>query len=110
MFRRVLLFTLIAAASMVLAEQTCEAQAPANQRAYGQNWGHTYNTHDWETVFTIIPTVLLPAELLGQRVLPQQRQPLLPLPTRDAHPGLQPHVAKLLPAKPSLPQRASVYS
>ena len=65
MFRRVLMLSLLAAAALVVmgAEESL-AQAPANQRAFSRNWGHTYNTHDWER-FYHYPYVYYPQNFWG---------------------------------------------
>ena len=61
MLRRMLLFSVCAAAAW-LAVGTEDAQA--QDRAFGRNWGHTYNTHDWER-FYHYPYVYYPQNYWG---------------------------------------------
>jgi hypothetical protein len=39
-------------------------EASADERAFGRNWGHTYNTHDWER-FYHYPYVYYPQNYWG---------------------------------------------
>ena len=48
MFRRILLAT-AACALLCVTTQTAQAQGP--QQAYGQNWGSSTNTQDWNRFY-----------------------------------------------------------
>ncbi len=61
MLRRILLLTICAAASYA-AFGADDAQA--QDRGFGRNWGHTYNTHDWER-FYHYPYVYYPQNYWG---------------------------------------------
>lgn len=53
---------------------------------------------------------VLPPKFLGQRVLSECRQLVLPLSARNANPGLQQAMAQLLPQSPPLSQRPPLHS
>lgn len=55
-----LLLTVCAASMMTFAANDAQAQ----DRAFGRNWGHTYNTHDWER-FYHYPYVYYPQNYWG---------------------------------------------
>lgn len=59
-------FLLIAAAlgGACFALAAHHAQAQEQNRAFGRNWGHTYNTHDWER-FYHYPYVFYPQNYWG---------------------------------------------
>ena len=60
MFRRIFV-AFICAVTLGLAMGAADLQA---EQAYGRNWGHAYNTHDWER-FYHYPYVYYPQNYWG---------------------------------------------
>jgi hypothetical protein len=61
MVRRLLVVLALLGASSVWFTR---GEAAADERAFGRNWGHTYNTHDWER-FYHYPYVYYPQNYWG---------------------------------------------